>query len=232
MRASNVVARAHLIIFDLFHTLVSFKSDGTPGESTSELLGIPEQAWNTLLWESSDYRLRQNHEDDATIIRQLAHFYDKTISDETIRLAAQARAKRFQDLLMNPPTDKLAVLDTLRQRGHSLILLSNADCMERRGWTMSPLSQRFHHAYFSCDTGVIKPEADAYATAMEAVSATPETTIFIGDGGSHELRGAKACGITTIMTTEIIGRYYPQLIAQRLADADYIIEHLSELIAP
>jgi hypothetical protein len=48
MRASNAVEEAHLIIFDLFHTLISFKSDGTPGESTSELLGISEQAWNTV----------------------------------------------------------------------------------------------------------------------------------------------------------------------------------------
>jgi putative hydrolase of the HAD superfamily len=97
---------------------------------------------------------------------------------------------------------------------------------------MSPLSQRFHHAFFSCDTGVIKPEADTYETAMKVVSATPETTVFVGDGGSHELRGAKACGITTIMTTEIIGRYYPHLIAQRLVDADYTIGHLSEIITP
>ena len=35
---------------------------------------------------------------------------------------------------------------------------------------------------------------------------------------------------STIMTTEIVGELYPDLIASRKLDADYVIESLNELL--
>ncbi|RYD21874.1 MAG: hypothetical protein EOP88_09870 [Verrucomicrobiaceae bacterium] len=228
MSPARLVAGSSLLIFDLFHTLVSFRSDGTPGASTSEHLGIPEELWNKLLWESSDRRLRNELSDDAATVRELAHLHDFTIAEEKILAAATARADRFRHCLINPPQHRVDVIRELHTRNHVLVLLSNADSMEKRAWQHSPFAPFFAKAFFSCDTGHVKPEPAAYQLALGGLH--PHQAVFIGDGGSDELKGAKACGIPTIMTTEIIGLLWPDLAGKRKADADHIISRLEELL--
>ena len=230
MTAAKAITDSEVIIFDLFHTLVSLKSDGTSGRNTSDLLGIPEKDWNRLLWESSEHRLRHSHQDDVSIVRELAHMFDPSISESTIIEATRSRAIRFRDCLRNPSKERVDIIRQLHEKGHKMILLSNADVMEKRGWDESPFAPFFKEALFSCDIGYIKPEPDAYKAALRVSQSNPGAVVFVGDGGSDELKGAKACGITTIMTTEIIGKTYPELIPKRKPDADYIIRSLEELL--
>ena len=111
-----------------------------------------------------------------------------------------------------------------------MILLSNADVMEKRGWDASPFAPFFMHAFFSCDTGYVKPEAEAYRSALKLSVPDAENVVFVGDGGSNELQGARACGFTTVMTTEIIGEFWPDLIPGRKIHADYVVGSLEELL--
>ena len=230
MTAAKAIEDSEVIIFDLFHTLVIVKSDESSGRNTSDLLGISGKEWNRLLWESSEHRLRNSHQDDVSIIRELAHMYDPSISESTIIEATRSRAIRFEDCLKNPPKERVDIIRQLHEKGHKMILLSNADVMEKRGWDESPFAPFFLDALFSCDIGYIKPEPDAYKAALHASQSNSDGAVFVGDGGSDELKGAKACGITTIMTTEIIGIFYPELIPKRKPDADYIIRSLKELL--
>lgn len=230
MTPAKAIEDSEVIIFDLFHTLVSPKSDETSGRSTSDLLGIPEKDWNRLLWESSEHRLRHSSQDDLSIIRELVHMYDPSISESTIIQATRLRAKRFRDCLKNPPNKRVDIIRQLHEKGHKMILLSNADVMEKRGWDESPFTPFFMDALFSCDIGYIKPEPDAYKAALHVSQSNPDNAVFVGDGGSDELKGAKVCGITTIMTIELIGKFYPELIPKRKPDADFVIGSLDELL--
>ena len=85
-----------------------------------------------------------------------------------------------------------------------MVLLSNADVMEKRGWNESPFSAFFSNALFSCDIGYAKPEIEAYQAALRKSKPDADNVIFVGDGGSNELQGAKACGFTTtrLITTQ------------------------------
>ncbi len=230
MTLSKAIAESEVIIFDLFHTLVSFKSDGTTGRNTSEILGIPEDDWNKLLWESSEDRLKHNHQDDISIIRKLAHQYDPSISKTKIEDATCERATRFRECLTIPPTQRINAIRRLHERGQKMILLSNADVMEKRGWNDSPFAPFFLDALFSCDIGYIKPEAEAYRAALKVSKSDADSVVFVGDGGSNELQGAKVCGLTTVMTTEIIGEFWPNLIPKRKPHADHVIRSLDELL--
>jgi FMN phosphatase YigB (HAD superfamily) len=49
----------------------------------------------------------------------------------------------------------------------------------------------------------VKPEPEIYRLAMRNLSVGPADCIFVGDGGSEELRGARDLGITTVMITDI-----------------------------
>ena len=55
----------------------------------------------------------------------------------------------------------------------------------------SPLYNLFDEAIFSYEVGYLKPQAEIYQIALEKMNVNPEKSIFIGDGGSDELKGAK-----------------------------------------
>lgn len=73
-------------------------------------------------------------------------------------------------------------------------------------------------------------KAEAYQAVLQVSKSVSDRTVFVGDGGSNELLGAKNSGISTIMTTEIVGKLYPDLIPNRLPDADYVVKSLNELL--
>ncbi len=65
---------------------------------------------------------------------------------------------------------------------------------------------------------------------MGALGVTPEECVFIGDGGSEELEGARDLGMATIMIAGFIRDVFPGRIEERRRNADVMIERLAELI--
>jgi len=229
MKIEDRIFQSKAVFFDLFHTLFSFKSDGTKGQSTSEILGIPESIWNDLLFESSDERFRGLENDKYKIIRKLAHSYNPKINEETIRLAADLREERFAIGLRSVSKERVEALVALKTIGKKIGLISNADSIEVSGRSASPLAKLFDSVVFSYSTGVVKPEPEIYLLALDSLGVCPEDSVFVGDGGSDELRGAKEIGFTTVMTTEIIRSLWPEKIAAREAYADYTVTNLNQL---
>lgn len=65
-------------------------------------------------------------------------------------------------------------------------------------WDASPLARHVRATAFSSELGVCKPDRLPYRTALDALGASAEGTFFVGDGGSSELSGARALGLTAI----------------------------------
>ncbi len=218
------------IIFDLFHTLTPLEASSTGLRATSEILGVSRRDWNEQLLHYSDHRLRGKVTDPYQIIKGLAYRIDPTIPEDTLREAARTRADRFRRVLTAIDETILETLGILRARGKLLGLVSNADVMEISGWTGSPLRQHFVAAVFSCRSGYVKPERRAYEACLEKLGVVPEESLFVGDGGSDELRGAKAIGMTTVLVTHIVRQLWPEVIEARREHADYEIERIEELV--
>jgi putative hydrolase of the HAD superfamily len=127
------------------------------------------------------------------------------------------------------PEETGAVIAALKARGKRIALVSNADVMEVAAWSQCPFAGLFDSAIFSCAVGWAKPEPEIYQLSLRELGVTAQEAIFVGDGGSGELRGARAVGMTTVMITGIIQEIWPERIAQLRQDADYVIEHLREL---
>lgn len=94
----------------------------------------------------------------------------------------------------------LEVLGRIREKGIKIGLISNADIIDIKYWNDSPLSTFFDSVIFSCDVGIMKPETEIYQLAMKSLNVKPEESIFIGDGGSNELFGARRAGMKTIFS--------------------------------
>lgn len=236
MSPLSVTATLHTkraVIFDLFHTLTSRESTWSDTRPmTHAMLGVGKDEWNRQLFECSRARLIGEKTDAFAIVADMARAIDPSISDEAIRSATENRTARFAAALMQIPPSTRHVLQALRGNGHRIGLISNADVMEVAAWLKSPVADQFDSTLFSCHAGYAKPDPEIYRLSLDELGVAAADAIFIGDGGSNELEGAKTLGITTVMITGVIRELWPDKIAQRQEHADFVIEELSELIAP
>jgi putative hydrolase of the HAD superfamily len=229
-RPSDAVDGAKAVLFDLFHTLTSIDVVKSPGRPTHEILGVTREVWLEELFDNSRDRLIGKVKDPVTMIRIMAHAMDESISPEAIEEATRSRERRFHNALTLMPDATRDALAALKAHGKKLGLVSNADAMEIAAWGESPVASLFDCVAFSCDVGYAKPEREIYAICLDKLGVEPDEAVFVGDGGSDELKGAKALGLTTVMMTGVIKELWPERIEPRLLYADFVIERLDELI--
>ena len=228
---ASTLRRKKAILFDLFHTLTSLESAWFSGPMTHEMLGVSKEDWNRQLLECSRDRLVGKMTDPYQIIRRMIRAIDPTLSEDRIVRATENRIQRFAGALIDIPPTTVSVLTALRRASKKLALVSNADVMEVQAWEQSPLAGLFHATLFSCYVGCAKPESEIYHLCLRQLDVRADECVFVGDGGSHELKGARAYGITTVMVTGLIQELWPDRIEERRAHADFVIEPLSDLLA-
>jgi putative hydrolase of the HAD superfamily len=218
------------VVFDLFHTLTGPEAEWSDLPWTSDVLGIDREVWNELLVTRSRWRLTGEETDPYVIVRTLAHLADPTIPDERIRRAVRCRIERFRESLQRIPPENIATLQVLRTSGLRLGLISNADVMEVAAWPASPLAGLFDVEVFSCTAGCVKPEPAIYERCLQALGMQPAECLFIGDGGSNELLGAKMAGMSTVFMSGVMAHLWPGRVNERRAAADHHVERIPDLL--
>lgn len=227
----DTVNQKKAVIFDLFHTLTAIESSWGNGlPFTSDMLGVDRNAWHDQLQLHSRTRLAGQEKDPFRIVSQMARAINPTISDKMIQAAIANRVRRFEAALLDIPDETKATLKSLRAKGKRLGLISNADVMEVAAWNKSPLADSFDAVILSCLVGVVKPEREIYYICLERLGVQPSEALYIGDGGSSELQGARAVGMTTVMMVGIIKDVWRDKIEAREVYADFVIERLLELV--
>ncbi len=193
-----------VLCFDLFSTLVDVGSVPlSVGRMTADIFGIEREQWNTLCF-SAEHEICQPTE-AFDVIKTLIHSHDPSISDSLIQQATAERQQRFNyALTQHIDADVLQGIKQLKQQNYQLILVSNASTAEVQAWSDSPLATLFDHSIFSCAVGLKKPDIAIYQHACELAAVEPAQCLFIGDGGSDELHGAKAAGMKTLLMTRFL----------------------------
>ncbi|MFH2049563.1 MAG: HAD family hydrolase [bacterium] len=228
MKISQLLKTKKAVIFDLFHTLISFDDSGRPW--TSEVLGIEHEIWSRQLVENSPDRLLGKIKEPYELLETSVHAIDPAFPEDIIRKATENRLLGMRDVIVNIDRNIIHTLQSIKDNGKKIGLISNADYLEIDSWADSPLAPIFDSTIFSCEVGLVKPQPEIYKLCLNELEVSPEDSVFVGDGGSDELLGAREIGMTTVMMTGIIKRLWPDLIVKRKDQADYIIESLTELI--
>jgi putative hydrolase of the HAD superfamily len=218
------------VIFDLFHTLTARESEWSELPPTCEMLGIDRVAWDRVLLESSRWRLVGEVRDPYEIVGRLARCLIPGIADDRVAEVAEMRSRRFADIFARIPEANVQTLDRLRRSGVKLALLSNADTLEIAAYSDSCLAGRFDVEIFSCEAGCAKPEPEIYALCLDRMGLSPGECVFVGDGGSDELRGAKAAGLRTVFMSGAVEELWPERVAPRRALADHHIRSIPEIL--
>lgn len=226
----EVVASKRAVIFDLFHTLTALElTSAREIPSDRELIGASREEWSRQLVALAQVRWTGGLATPAAVVRALVHAIDPTVAEQRLQEVLINRQRRFAIGLREMPAESLTVLKALKQRGHKLALLSNADVLEAASWSECPAAGLFDVTIFSCEVGLAKPDPAIYRHCLQPLKVEPAEALFVGDGGSEELRGAKQVGLTTVMMAGIVRRFWPELIEERRPAADFEIDRLSEL---
>jgi len=189
-------------LFDLFFTLVTTNTHVYEHEIS--YLDISWAQWERAVQESGAYLGRVTA--PLEILREIVRCTGKTVSEEDLRRMCARRILRVWDIVTQVEPEILDTLRALKERGHRLCLVSNADAIDALPWTGTPLAPLFDYAVFSCDVRVQKPDPAIYLLAAGRMGARPEDCVFVGDGGSRELAGAKAVGMRTVQARHFLQR--------------------------
>jgi putative hydrolase of the HAD superfamily len=219
------------VVFDLFHTLTGLESEWSTVPFTSDFLGVDRRLWDSALHSQSRWRLIGEEKDTFRILRRLIDTVDARIPDDRVHAAVKVREQRFREALSRIPPENVETLKRLKERGLRLGLISNADASEVASWQGCPLCDLFDAAVFSCDAGCVKPDFEIFEACLDQLGVSAGESLYVGDGGSDELVGAKAAGFKTVFISGIIQELWPDRVAERLAIADHHIERLPEVEA-
>jgi putative hydrolase of the HAD superfamily len=216
------------MFFDLFFTLIY---PGYLDENENDFIGISLSEWeeyaeNNVLY---DERAKGKIKNDREIIDKIVNRMPYKLTELQKQVILEKREERMKKALLIVDNMILETLRKIRASGIKLGIISNADVIDIKYWNDSPLSELFDLALFSCDVGMVKPEAEIYQFAMKKLNVKPEESIFIGDGGSNELYGAQNVGMKTIFTEYLDCKSKDQ---KELIDkyADYHINSFDEIL--
>lgn len=112
--------------------------------------------------------------------------------DELYDLFARAESWRLFD-------DSVAILDTLRTRGYALGMISNWDNRLYSIVRDLGIEPYFQKILASSTVGVAKPGIAIFHQALEALGATAETSLHIGDSLSDDYHGARGAGMQAVL---------------------------------
>jgi putative hydrolase of the HAD superfamily len=218
------------IAFDLFHTLTGLESERSDLPWTSDILGIDRDHWDELLTARSRWRLTGQERDPYRILSALARQANPTIPDDRVREALRVRMQRFRNSLMRVPPENVDALKRLRAAGFRLGLISNADAIEVAAWDDCPLAGLFDAEVFSCVVGCAKPEPAIYEECLQTLELSAAECLFVGDGGSQELVGARNVGMPTVFISGVVTELWPGRVQQRLSTCDHHVERIPQVL--
>ena len=187
------------VFFDLFFTLADLEYQRI-NEFT--LLNISRSQWENSAENPTAYSFRATGKvkTEKEMLESMVAGLPFAVTDIQLEKLVEIRCDRMKKALTEIHPDILLTLEKLKAADIKLCLVSNADIIDKKYWDISPLKQYFDCAIFSCDVGIIKPDKAIYSLAMEKLGSVAIESIFVGDGGSNELAGAKAVGMTTVLT--------------------------------
>lgn len=196
------------VIFDLYETLISeYVPVWKPHQTVIERLGLEVDAFRPVWVRLQRARFTGEIPDYTTVLRLICRELNHE-PDEALLAALQAERlalKRGPFMTIAPQV--IEMLTALAQRNIPVGVLSNAAPEEVAAWPESPLASLVQTAVFSCDVGMVKPDAAIYHLACTRLGVEPTETLFVGDGGSDELNGAANAGLTPLWATWFLDQW-------------------------
>jgi putative hydrolase of the HAD superfamily len=189
------------VIFDLFGTLVDTSSRSAYSEVLSamaEVLQAPREKFVQLWFDTFPMRTRGELANPEHNIQHICDELKINCTESQIQEAIQLRLK-FVGSSLVARKDAIAVLKEIKRRGMKIGLISDCSWEVPVLWEKFSLSEYIDFPVFSCSIGMKKPDPRIYKQATDMLGVHPQDCIYVGDGSSNELSGAKKAGMFPVM---------------------------------
>ena len=182
------------IYFDIGNVLITV-DHALASKQIAELIGI---SWRRVEQVLFDDGLQDQYERGEISTAEFhKHFCRQTQTSISVENLCFAASNIFE-----PLADSVQLLETLKQAGYRLGLLSNTcDCH----WSFLQEDRRFRflhngieHYVLSFVAGLAKPDRDIYRLAADLAGCSPGSILFIDDLDEN-VKAAQACGIDGIL---------------------------------
>ena len=168
------------------------------------------------------------------LVRKLLAEAGIEADDETLATFLEAEHRAWNPARQLGATTH-ALLETLRERGYKLALVSNAmdpPWLLHRDLEQLGVRERLDAAVFSSEVGWRKPHPAIFERALELLGVAAERAVFVGDSLANDVGGAQALGMTTVQAVwfnaeEDAGAPEPDYRAFTQMDVLNIVKRLS-----
>lgn len=186
------------VIFDLFETLVTEwgHKKYTKKEMCADL-GIEKDTFD-IYWKekgSDRYLGNINFEDSILYVFEKC---EKQVEKETIAKVIDERIRTKAECFAHIDPDVIELLKQLRELGLKTAIISNCSSEEVKVLKESELYKYFDEVVLSYEAHMKKPDVCIYEKTLKRLGLDANECLFVGDGGSNELEGAKNAGIKAI----------------------------------
>ena len=186
------------VIFDLFETLIT--EWGHKKYTKSEMcadLGIEREIFDVYWKEKSSDRYLGN----ISFEESLFYVFEKCgkkVEKDTIAKVIDERIRTKAECFDNINQDVIELLKQLREWGLKTAIISNCSSEEVKVLKESELYKYFDEVVLSYEVHMKKPDVCIYEETLKRLSLDANECLFVGDGGSNELEGAKNAGIRAV----------------------------------
>lgn len=198
------------VIFDMYETLITEnKGYKFVGSEISKELGVDKKSF-LHIWRNLERERSIGKISFEEVIRHIMNQLGCT-DEERYQNVIRTRYITKRDCFHHLHPDLLSTLDTLRERNIKIGLISNCFSEEVTVIRESCLFSYFDTPILSYEVGLMKPQPEIYRLCLDGLGTLPEECIYLGDGGCHELEGAKACGMLALQAGWYFDDYFHEL---------------------
>ena len=195
------------VLFDFFGTLTQAISRGPAHAHIARWLGCDPRAFTSALDRTFLERARGGYGTAQQSLRRVAEEAGALPGRTRVAVALPVRVAAVRaDTRLR--AEAVPVLRGLRERGLRTGLISDCTHELPRYLPAMPIAPLLETCVYSIEVGACKPDPRMYLTACERLAVEPAECLYIGDGGSQELSGARAVGMTAVrLAARDLGRH-------------------------
>jgi len=220
------------VIFDLYGTLVpNFTQEAYEPvyRATAEILDVGYESYRSAFGHAYRDRCKGRWKTLEECVRYAAEIVGAEPSEVQVQDAVAVRMD-FTKKSLQASDSTLDTLSRLNEYGIRIGLLTNCGPDVPLLWGESNLHAHIYGPTFSSDIGFVKPEAQAYVAAADAVGSRLTECLFCGDGSSREIDGANEAGMRGILLRVSVNDVYDTEGRNSADDLLEHIEHLEEIV--
>ncbi len=185
------------VLFDFFGTLTRSVRRGPQHAEIARALGCDPEAVLNVLDRTFQVRARGQFGSAEATLRWVTEQAGGSPRPAQLQAAVPARVNALKaDTELR--ADAEPVLRQLKRRGLRTAVISDCTHELPAFLPSMPIAPLLDEKIFSVEVGRCKPDPEIYLEACWRLRVAPEDCLYVGDGGSRELTGAAAVGMTPV----------------------------------